>query len=81
MRGEDAPYWVAIIQPEHGTVTADKLSANEGESVTLTATPDDGHILKAYSVKDANGETVAVTDNSFMMPASDVTVTATFTKN
>ena len=81
MRGEDAPYWVAIIQPEHGTVTADKLSANEGESVTLTARPDDGYILNAYSVKDANGETVAVTDNSFVMPASDVTVTATFTKN
>ena len=81
IRGEDAPYWVAIIQPEHGTVTADKLSANEGESVTLTATPDDGYILNAYSVKDANGETVAVTDNSFVMPASDVTVTATFTKN
>ncbi len=81
IRGEDAPYWVAIIQPEHGTVTADKLSANEGESVTLTATPDDGYILNAYSVKDSNGETVAVTDNSFVMPASDVTVTATFTKN
>ena len=69
MRGEDAPYWVAIIQPEHGALTTDKISADEGETVTLTTAPDDGYILNAYSVKDANGETVAVTDNSFVMPA------------
>ena len=63
---------------EHGTVTADKDLAYAGETVKLTVTPDDRYDLEAVTVSDANGNAITVTDNSFVMPASDVTVSAAF---
>lgn len=64
-----------------GTVSVDKYEAPVGETVTLTATPADGYKFVSWSVKDASGQAVAVAaDNSFIMPASDVTVGATFEK-
>ena len=60
-----------------GTITADKASATEGETVTLTAAPAEGAVLRSLSVT-ANGQEVPVENNSFVMPASDVTVTAVF---
>ena len=61
-----------------GTISASAATAAEGETVTLTATPDTGYALANWSVVDANNGEVAVTNNSFTMPASDVTVSATF---
>ena len=40
--------------------------------------PAEGYELEAYSVKDAAGNAVAVTNGKFTMPASNVTVSATF---
>ena len=62
---------------EHGTVTADKAQAVEGETVTLTVTPDTGYQVSEMKV---NGEAIEPANGvySFIMPASDVTVTATF---
>jgi len=41
------------ITYENGTVTTDKMSAAEGETVTLTVTPDDGyHLASLYLVGD-----------------------------
>jgi uncharacterized repeat protein (TIGR02543 family) len=63
-----------------GTVTADKTSAAEGETVTLTITPDSGKKLMAGSLKyttDGTSHTV-ITGTSFTMPAANVTVTAIF---
>jgi hypothetical protein len=54
------------------------MSATEGTTVTLTATPDDGYKLDAWSVLDANNEPIIVSDNKFVMPAGNVTVSATF---
>ena len=62
---------------ENGTVTADKTQAVEGETVTLTVTPAEGFALKSMTVTGDDG-VVPVENNSFIMPASDVTVTATF---
>ncbi len=62
-----------------GIVTADKASAKYGEAVTLTATPaSDDYVLDDLTVTGANGSTVALTGNTFVMPPTDVTVTATF---
>ena len=61
-----------------GTVTADKRSARAGETVTLTAVPGQDMALKTLTVTDANGDPVTVSNNSFAMPHSDVTVSATF---
>ena len=71
---------VTIAETENGTVTADKESCPEDEEVTLTVTPDEGYELDALTVTDADGNNVEVTGNTFTMPTSDVTVTATFKK-
>ena len=62
-----------------GIVTVDKASAKYGEAVILTATPaSDDYVLDDLTVTGANGSTVALTGNTFVMPPTDVTVTATF---
>ena len=62
-----------------GTISADKASAAEGATITLTATPSTGYTFTSWTVKDAGDNAITVTDNQFTMPASNVTVTATFT--
>ena len=64
----------------NGTVTADK---NEkvvaSDIVTLTVTPDEGYDLETLTVMPAEGKNpLPLTNNTFEMPFSDVTVTATF---
>ena len=68
---------------EHGTVTADKQTAAQGETVTLTATPDYGYEIGTITVM--NGSTAVATTPSdeygkytFVMPGAPVNVTATF---
>lgn len=70
-------YAISIAVIENGTVQADKTKAKEGETVTLTITPAEGYILDAVTVM-AGEEPVTVTDNTFVMPAGDVTISATF---
>ena len=57
----------------NGGVTADKEEAEEGELVTLTASPDAGYKLGTFLL---DGEAIA--GNSFNMPAHDVQVSAEF---
>ena len=72
-------YAVTVTTPTNGTVIADKTTAAAGETVTLTITPDTGYELDVLEVKDASEGTVTVSsDHKFTMPASNVTVTATF---
>lgn len=65
-----------------GTVTADKTSAKYGDTVTLTATPDSGFALRFLSVKDSKDTMMELSvdgnTRTFTMPASNVTVSATF---
>ena len=54
-----------------------------GDRVTVTVTPDKGYELDTITVKDANGNTVKLTDKdngkyTFTMPGSKVTVSAEF---
>lgn len=64
---------------EHGSVTASPTSAAAGTEITLTATANSGYVWSSYTVKDASGGAVAVSaQGKFTMPASDVTVSATF---
>ena len=71
-----------------GTMTASPTSAEENETVTLTASPDNGYVLNNISVVDVNSNPIAVTWDgmffntaTFKMPASTVTVTPTFTND
>lgn len=72
-------YDVTILDDEieNGTVTADPATAAEGETVTLTITPDDGYTLAQLMVY-TDYDDVEVVDNKFVMPASDVEVYAYF---
>ena len=67
-------YNIAVITPTNGSLTADKATAIVGETVTVTATPATGYRLAAVYV---NG--VAITGDTFKMPAEDVEITAEFT--
>ena len=72
-------YTVTVNQPtEGGTISAEPTSAAAGATINLTATPSQGFVLDNFTVTAENGDTVAVTDNKFTMPASNVTVSATF---
>jgi len=66
-------YFIFIGEVRNGTVTTDKVQANEGELITVTATPDEGYRLAAIYVND-----IAIEGNTFQMPGRDVTVTAEF---
>ena len=68
---------------ENGTVTVSPRSAEKGDTVTITAKPDSGYQLDDLTVTDKNGNELKLTDKGngkyiFTMPASKVTVSATF---
>ena len=68
---------------ENGTVTVSPRSAEKGDTVTITAKPDSGYQLDGLTVTDKNGNELKLTDKGngkyiFTMPASKVTVSATF---
>ena len=68
---------ITIKDSKNGKVEADKKTAKKDDVVTLTITPKTGYKLKELKVMA--GETkVEVKENTFKMPAADVTVTATF---
>ena len=71
-------YTITVTQGENGTIAADKTTAHVGEVVTLTNTPKEDCVFVSYTVTDAEGNPVTVENNKFTMPASNVTVTATF---
>ena len=68
-------YTVTVAAAENGTVTADKATAQMGDIVTVTATPDKDYELSKITV---NG--TAITGSTFTMPAENVTVAAEFKK-
>lgn len=79
--GEAASYTLTVDpNTVNGTIDADpKGSVQAGTNVTLTATPADGYVLDAWSVKDeAGADAATVVNNTFSMPAKNVTVSATF---
>ena len=74
---------IIVENSENGTVSAPE-TAIEGKEVTLTITPKEGYKLDTlklvYKVDDEEKELELSEDNTFVMPAGDVTVTATFAK-
>ena len=64
----------------HGTISADRSKAIEGQQVTLHANPDPNYMVDHYKVYKTGSpkDTVPVNDTVFKMPDFDVTVTAKF---
>ena len=73
-----AVYSINLANVEHGSISANVEEAVEGDLISLTATPDDGYEFDYWVVTDASNHTIAVTENQFVMPASNVTVSAVF---
>ena len=69
---------ISVEPASHGTVTADKNGAFDGETVALTIEPEANYKLKTLNVRDADDHPVEVTGNKFIMPGSSVTITAEF---
>lgn len=73
---DPAKYKITVSKVENGTITADKTDAAEGEQVSLELVPEDGYRLYAWTVTDGDEKEVPVEDDAFIMPSSDVTVSA-----
>lgn len=78
-------YTVTTSECTNGMLTVTpSTEAAENTTVTVTATPDKGHAVDTVSVKKDDGEEITLTEGTesgvytFTMPASNVTVSATF---
>ena len=76
---------INIIKTEGGQVKADKSTAEQGETVKLTITPDTGYVIQASILLDKNelqvqGSSISHLDNTFTMPDEDVWVKILFKK-
>lgn len=79
--GETAQtYKITTAATTHGTVAVDQTSAKKGDTVTITAVPDTGYMLKSLTATDSSGKNISIKDSKFQMPASDVTINAVFEK-
>lgn len=81
--GETAKYEPTISDSENGKVSVDPKAPAKGDTVTVTAFPDEGYTLGSLTVKDAKGNEVPVTKNadgtySFTQPSGKVTITPVF---
>lgn len=71
---------VNVTTATNGTVTVDKAKAVVGETIAVTVTPAEGYELSTLKVVDADNKEVTIENNKFVMPNSEVTVTAAFKK-
>ena len=77
-------YSITKDKTENGSIALSSESAVKGDNVIITATPDKGYELDTLTVLDKNGKEIKLTEKdgkyTFEMPASKVTVKATFKK-
>ena len=77
-------YTVTVSAEGNGSASVDKTSAEAGETVTVTISPNSGYEIENISVLDASSFPVILwgsgNTRTFTMPASNVTVTVTFSE-
>lgn len=75
---------ITVASADHGALTADQSEAVEGETVTLTASPEEGYTLQSLTVTDGETEITPTQVNettwTFSMPDAAVTVTPVFAR-
>ena len=80
--GGSTTYTITVDSAKNGAVTSSHKSAAKGTTVTITVKPDKGFELDTLKVVDKDGDKVKLTEKNgkytFTMPASKVTVKATF---
>lgn len=75
---EKMVYPVTITIEGNGTAQADKVSASEGEKITLTAVADKGYHFKEWKVVSGG---ISIVDNGFLMGTAPVELKAVFEKD
>lgn len=83
--GGSTSYTITVEDPKNGDITVSPSRASSGSTVTITVDPGKGYELDELTVLDKNGKKVELTKKSdskytFKMPASKVTVEASFAK-
>ncbi|MDY3994080.1 MAG: S-layer homology domain-containing protein, partial [Evtepia sp.] len=81
--GGVSTYAITVENAKNGDVTSSHKTASKGTTVTLTVEPGKGYTLETLTVTDKSGSEIELTNKgdgkyTFTMPASKVTVTATF---
>ena len=72
-------YTITVSVNDGGTITLSQQKAKEGATVRVNVNPADGCALLIGSLKYTyGGRTYNINDESFIMPAENVTITATF---
>ncbi|MBO7551049.1 MAG: hypothetical protein J6T62_05960 [Fibrobacter sp.] len=83
-------YSIALSDGWHGSLTSDKETAMEGDTVTITANPDQGYMLNNVSgnwmsqfdgyhyLNIIDGTWYSGNEAKFVMPAGDVEISANF---
>ena len=70
-------YAITVAAMENGSVVPSQTTAREGDTITITVTPDPGYQLKAGSLMAGD---IVVKDNTFKMPGKAVEISALFEK-
>lgn len=81
--GGETTYPPTILETEHGAVTVDPIHPRQGDTVTITAHPDEGYEVGEITVTRPDGSQVELTENSdgtwgFTQPGESVTIAVTF---
>lgn len=84
--GGETTYPPTILETEHGAVTVDPTHPRQGDTVTITAQPDEGYEVGEVTVTQPDGSQVELTENSdgtwgFTQPGESVTIAVTFRCN
>ena len=77
----DALHVVEVSTVQNGTITTNPVYAAAGDTVKIMASPNAGYKLDTESLKVTNKsteDTIEITNNTFIMPDSDVTVSGQF---
>ena len=78
LTGNQVQYTVTMLTDGSGSASASTTAAEEGEIITLTASPSSGYHFERWEVVSGG---VTISGNQFTMPAQPVTVRAVFESN
>ncbi len=74
-------YKISTVNSDGGNITVSQTTACYKDSILIEVSLKTGYRLSQITVKDAGGNSIEVNDNSFIMPASDVTISVKYEKN
>ena len=70
-------YTITVAETQNGTVEA-PATAQYGQEVTVTVNPATGYEIETLTYTVEGSEPVTIENNTFLMPAANVTINATF---